>query len=63
LAAAETRTATATSGWTSTAETADERAAAELGDRYALAVDRGDLKTACDLAINEAAERLRCGAS
>ena len=45
------------------AETADERAAAELGERYAKAVDRGDLKTACDLAIGEAAERLRCGAS
>jgi hypothetical protein len=45
------------------AETADERAAAELGERYAEAVDRGDLKTACDLAIDEAAERLRCGAS
>ena len=45
------------------AETADERAAAELGERYAQAVDRGDLKTACDLAIEEAAERLRCGAS
>ena len=43
------------------AETADERAAAELGERYAEAVDRGDLKTACDLAIDEAAERLRCG--
>ena len=45
------------------AETADERAAAEVGERYAEAVDRGDLKTACDLAIDEAAERLRCGAS
>jgi hypothetical protein len=45
------------------AETADERAAAELGERYAKAVDRGDLKTACDLAIDEAAERLRCDAS
>jgi hypothetical protein len=45
------------------AETADERAAAELGERYAEAVDRGDLETACDLAIDEAAERLRCGAS
>jgi hypothetical protein len=45
------------------AETADERAAAELGERYAEAVERGDLKTACDLAIDKAAERLRCGAS
>ena len=45
------------------AETADERAAADLGERYSEAVDRGDLKTACDLAIDEAAERLRCGAS
>jgi hypothetical protein len=45
------------------AETADERAAAELGERYAEAVDRGDLRTACDLAVDEAAERLRCGAS
>ena len=45
------------------AETADERAAAELGERYAEAVDRGELKTACELAIDEAAERLRCGAS
>jgi hypothetical protein len=45
------------------AETADERAAAELGERYADAVERGDLKTACDLAIDDAAERLRCGAS
>jgi hypothetical protein len=44
------------------AETADERAAAELGERYAESVDRGDLKTACELAIGEAAERLRCGA-
>jgi hypothetical protein len=42
------------------AETADERAAAELGERYAEAVERGNLKTACDLAIHEAAERLRC---
>jgi hypothetical protein len=45
------------------AETADERAAAKFGERYAEAVDRGDLKTACDLAIDEAAERLRCGTS
>jgi hypothetical protein len=45
------------------AETADERGAAELGERYAAALDRGDLKTACDLAVDEAAERLRCGAS
>jgi hypothetical protein len=44
------------------AETADERAAAELGERYAESVDRGDLETACELAIDEAAERLRCGA-
>jgi hypothetical protein len=45
------------------AETADERAAARLGERYAAAVDRGDLKTACELAIDKAAERLRCDAS
>jgi hypothetical protein len=45
------------------AETADERAAAELGERYADAVDLGDLETACALAIDTAAERLRCGAS
>jgi hypothetical protein len=45
------------------AETADERAAAELGERYAEAVARGDLKTACELAVEEAAERLRCRAS
>ena len=37
--------------------------AAELGERYAEAVDRGHLQTACDLAIDEAAERLRCSAS
>jgi hypothetical protein len=42
------------------AETADERAAAKLGERYAAAIDRGDLKTACDLTVDEAAERLRC---
>ena len=45
------------------AETADERAAAKLGERYAAAVDRGDLKTACEVAIDEAAERLRCDAA
>jgi hypothetical protein len=45
------------------AETADERAAAKLGERYAAAVDRGDLKTACELAIDKAAERLGCEAS
>jgi hypothetical protein len=45
------------------AETADERAAAELGERYAAAVDRDDLKTACELAIKRAAKRLHCGTS
>jgi hypothetical protein len=45
------------------AETADERAAAKLGERYAAAVSRGDLETACELAIDEAADRLRCDAS
>lgn len=44
-------------------ESEDELAAAELAERYAAVMERGDARAACRMAAEKAAGKLRCGST